>query len=293
MRMTLLLALAVFLSFSLATAQPAKIVFGPLDGDNAGAIVADTGETIEVQVWIRTEPGINIVGLHIPLASKDEMIQSDSRDDGDLLFPFPLWDDVSFLNPNPDVHLEEYTNQSILGIKDIVGDPDSLNGIETNGEWSEIATFTMTTATDGDGIPHDDAFALGSQGDNGSLVLVDYPSEEMDNSTIVLDFATLELPQTVGVEDDIVRPDVYSLKQNYPNPFNASTTISYTLPEGNFVSIEIYDIMGRKIRSLVSEYQNAGFHSAIWNASDVSSGVYLYRLTAGNYVETRRCNLLK
>jgi len=293
MKKTLLLALAVVLTFSLASAQTTKIVIGPLVGNSAGAIEADTNETIDVAVWMRTAPGINIVGLHLPLSTKNAYVQSNSRDDGDFFFPLPLWDDVSFLDSNTDQQHSGYTNQSILGIKDLVGDPDSVNGIKTDGQWSQIAYFTMTTAGVGDGIPHSDAFIIGHQQENGGMVWIDFPADEMDNSTIETSFATLELPLTTGIDDEIDMPNVFSLKQNYPNPFNASTTISYSLPEGSNVNIDIFDIMGRKIETLVTGHQSAGEHSIVWNASNVSSGVYLYRITAGDYSETKMCNLLK
>ncbi len=294
MKRMLLLGLAVVMTFSLATAQTTKIVIGPLDGEDAGAIVADTNETIDVDIWIRTAPGINIVGLHLPMASKDEYIQGDSREQGEAYYPLPVWDDASFLAPGEDAQNEGYTNHSYLGIKDLIGDPDSISAINTNGEFSPIMYFTMTTAGEGDGIPHNDAFIMGAQLDNGGMVWVDFVTGEMDNGDIEVSIATLELPDTyVGIDDEIDIPLAYSLSQNYPNPFNASTTINYSILNDGFVTVDVYDIIGRKIETLVSGHQNAGQHSVVWNANNVSSGVYFYRITSDNYSETRRCNLLK
>ncbi|MDD8018977.1 MAG: T9SS type A sorting domain-containing protein [Bacteroidota bacterium] len=83
------------------------------------------------------------------------------------------------------------------------------------------------------------------------------------------------------------------LTQNYPNPFNPSTTINYQLPVNGFVTLKIYDVLGREIATLVNEQISPGNHSAVWNASSFSSGVYFYRLTAGNYTNIKRMILVK
>ncbi len=88
-------------------------------------------------------------------------------------------------------------------------------------------------------------------------------------------------------------PSDYFLSPNYPNPFNASTTIRYALPEEAEVTIEIYDILGRKIEMLVSGKQPAGSHTIVWEAKNVPSGVYFYRIEAGEYSQTEKCVLLK
>jgi uncharacterized protein (TIGR02145 family) len=88
-------------------------------------------------------------------------------------------------------------------------------------------------------------------------------------------------------------PDEFRLIQNYPNPFNAQTIIRYTLPVASNVSIDIFDITGRKIETLLSEKQQVGAHSIIWNAKDRASGVYFYRIEAGEYSKAEKCILLK
>jgi hypothetical protein len=88
-------------------------------------------------------------------------------------------------------------------------------------------------------------------------------------------------------------PSSYRLYANYPNPFNASTVIKYDLPKASDVSIDIYDILGRKVENLLSEKQPAGSHSITWNVGDVPSGIYFYKIKAGNYSETKKCLFLK
>jgi hypothetical protein len=88
-------------------------------------------------------------------------------------------------------------------------------------------------------------------------------------------------------------PDKYVLHQNYPNPFNPSTTIVFDLPKSGFVSLIVYDILGRKVAVLLNKELTAGSYTGLWNAENNYSGVYFYRLRAGNYMETRKCSLIK
>ncbi|MFZ1082004.1 MAG: T9SS type A sorting domain-containing protein [Candidatus Kryptoniota bacterium] len=88
-------------------------------------------------------------------------------------------------------------------------------------------------------------------------------------------------------------PDSYELLQNYPNPFNPSTIISYQLPVNGTVTLKVYDVLGREVKTLVNERQNAGSHSATFNGSNLPSGVYLYRLQAGNFGKTKKLVILK
>jgi hypothetical protein len=88
-------------------------------------------------------------------------------------------------------------------------------------------------------------------------------------------------------------PVYYSLNQNYPNPFNPTTNIRYQIKSSNFVSLKIYDIVGKEVAILVSEKQNPGVYEIDWNASEYSSGVYFYRLEAGDYSQTKKMILLK
>ena len=107
-----------------------------------------------------------------------------------------------------------------------------------------------------------------------------------------------DVMEVVGVAMDGVLPAEYALSQNYPNPFNPTTTIEYALPEMSDVSFIIYNIRGQKIREIALSSQPAGFYNYTWNGTDaqgiqVSTGVYLYAVRAGNYVETRKMLYLK
>jgi len=88
-------------------------------------------------------------------------------------------------------------------------------------------------------------------------------------------------------------PEIYSLEQNYPNPFNPSTSIEFRIPENAFVSLKIYDVLGKEVVTLMNEEKNAGTYEVNFNASALSSGVYFYKLEAGNFVQTRKMVLMK
>jgi hypothetical protein len=88
-------------------------------------------------------------------------------------------------------------------------------------------------------------------------------------------------------------PNEFSLAQNYPNPFNPTTAIQYDLPMSSNVTLDIFDVLGRKIETLVDANQSAGSHTVIWNANDKPSGTYFYNLRAGDFTETKRMTLLK
>jgi hypothetical protein len=89
------------------------------------------------------------------------------------------------------------------------------------------------------------------------------------------------------------QPIRYQLSENYPNPFNPSTTIEFSLPKAGFVTLKIYTILGAEVATLVAEDRPAGAFSVRWDASGMPSGVYFYRLTAGDFVQTRRALLVK
>ena len=88
-------------------------------------------------------------------------------------------------------------------------------------------------------------------------------------------------------------PKVYTLSQNYPNPFNPSTKINFDLPKQGLVTLKIYDVLGREVRTLVNEVKTPGSYTVDFNASDFSSGVYFYRLQANEFTDIKRMMLIK
>lgn len=100
---------------------------------------------------------------------------------------------------------------------------------------------------------------------------------------------------TTGIEDNNNNlPEGFALEQNYPNPFNPSTTIEFSLPASEKVSLKIYNLLGQEIATLFNEKEmSAGSHRIQWNADNFANGTYIYRLTSGNYSVTQKMILLK
>ena len=147
--------------------------------------------------------------------------------------------------------------------------------------------------------------------DNGALIELKYAvnspnttttlhfsnATAVDETSITKNISTLKDGQITiitGVDKNNTEiPKTFSLSQNYPNPFNPSTSIRYELPVLSKVKIMIYDILGREITTLINETRPAGRYEIKWNASRFSSGVYFYRIQAGNFVQTKKLMLLK
>ncbi|MFH0735499.1 MAG: T9SS type A sorting domain-containing protein [bacterium] len=129
---------------------------------------------------------------------------------------------------------------------------------------------------------------------------VNYPTNMsilFNNNTESIDFyaATIEVQYSAITEvgEELNTLNSFILNQNYPNPFNPSTTFSFSLPEKEFVTLKIYDVLGKEITTLVNEELNAGSYKNDWNAANLSSGIYFYRLQAGKFSETKKLMLVK
>ncbi len=298
MRKLLLLGLVVVLGFSLASGQSNRLVYGPLVGDDADDIlVPSAGDPIEVEMWVRTDPANEapFVGVNHSLMTEDAAIATRNGATLDEDYAQPNWEqtfvDGPFIHDESDAFPipEGFTSESAVALwvvfNDPVGDP-----LDTGGEWDLYGVYSLVTNESADGeynplsagwYPHS------NQGTNwtyetppgGSIV------PEQDYATVWVNYLAVDNEDNLPVE--------FSLAQNYPNPFNASTTIKFSLPEASEVTIHIYDILGRSIETLNSGMQSAGTHSIVWNADNQPSGVYFYRIQAGNFSDQKSCLLLK
>jgi surface antigen len=103
----------------------------------------------------------------------------------------------------------------------------------------------------------------------------------------------IHLSKATSVASLTILPSELSLSQNYPNPFNPSTTIEFGLPKSAFVTLRVYDLLGRQVGELINEKLSPGTYTGKWDARDMASGVYFYRLQAGDFVETKKMLLLR
>ena len=98
---------------------------------------------------------------------------------------------------------------------------------------------------------------------------------------------------TTSVKVTAHQPVGFELDQNYPNPFNPSTTIEFSIPQQSFVTLKVYDLLGREVASLVNKELQSGSYKTQFNASNLASGVYLYRLNADGFIQTKKLMLMK
>lgn len=184
-----------------------------------------------------------------------------------------LWCDSAQEEGN-EIHLEG-TSSPIFTYNDIQGGWDGEGNIDADPLFVDAENYDFHLMS---GSPCIDA------GD---------PDSPLDPDGTIADIGAFYFDQSTSVADDHLVPVEFHLGQNYPNPFNASTIIQYTLPKTSDVTIDTYDLLGRKVETLVNKHQPAGYHQVIWNADDVSSGIYFYRITAGEFSQSRKMILLK
>jgi hypothetical protein len=124
----------------------------------------------------------------------------------------------------------------------------------------------------------------------------DFDSDPRPNCTgSIPDIGAQEspFPLTSIFDKEFDLPQMFLLKQNYPNPFNPSTTIEFQIPNSQFTTLKVYDILGREVSTLVSQKLNVGNHICTFNGSNLASGIYYYQLIAGDYSEVRKMMLLR
>ena len=158
-----------------------------------------------------------------------------------------------------------------------------------------FAKYTgLDTAAGVSGVYFDGLFPSGTL--PGKLVALGFPFETIYPQNTrdqlmekILTFFNI----TVDVRDESLAPENFILHQNYPNPFNPATVISYRLAQNGFVTLRVFDALGREVRQLVNEDQTAGEHTVRFDGKDLSSGIYFYLLRSGDFISTKKMILVK
>jgi subtilisin-like proprotein convertase family protein len=164
-----------------------------------------------------------------------------------------------------------------------------------NTTFDDSATTSITQGTPpftGSYKPQNSLGGFNNQPASSSWVLRVFDSHTGNTGTLVSWCILMELRNSVGIKEENI-PVKYELSQNYPNPFNPTTNIKYQIANNSFVSLKIYDILGKEITTLVNENQKAGEYLAVFNTSGLASGVYFYKLVAGDFTEIKKMILIK
>ncbi|MCP4581026.1 MAG: T9SS type A sorting domain-containing protein [candidate division Zixibacteria bacterium] len=184
--------------------------------------------------------------------------------------------------------IEFYDWGSLAGtVIDESGDPIENAVVRVMG----TSIDTTTDSTGGYVIDNIPAYIYNIRFSHSDYFTVIVPDVSINHdSTTVVDTI---MESSVGIDDPASTPDEYSIDQNYPNPFNAVTSFEYALPQDAYVTIIVCDILGHQVATLINRNQPAGYHQVSWNAGANSSGIYFYKIQAGDFSQTRKMTLLK
>jgi len=233
------------------------------DKENSGAVFTLSteptgGGTLEVASYIEAPPGTeNIVHSSIRGVGKYLEVQ----ELGDISFP---------------IYVEIYYTQNDLDEAGVSSEND-LDGIHY---WSGIESRW---------IKYDDT-GVETVGDG---IYEGYVWANLDHLTALRIGTKVDSALQLNTEYQLGLPTHFSLSQNYPNPFNPSTQINYDLPKSEHVKIEVFNTLGQKIRTLVNRQIPAGTHKVTLNATNLPSGIYIYRIQAGKFIDMKKMVLLR
>jgi hypothetical protein len=250
--------------------------------DNFGREAVAAGKVVPMMAGLNTDARLYLdAGADLPKIGEEVAIDVSLADFAELKgYGFSVDYDAGLLE-----FVKVVTNNSLLGEGELA-QPTVIS--QTDGQVA-IAAYGKTVSEGDLGVSL--VFRTKTEIENTYVEVME--SEVRDGSYAVNPVA---LPAPVQIQ---TRPEQYALGNNYPNPFNPATTIKYALPEAGFVKLEVYNVVGQVVRTLVAGQQNAGRYLVQWNASDdsgrsLSSGIYFYRLQAGSeFLEVKKMLLLK
>jgi hypothetical protein len=239
--------------------------------------------TAFVNVYFITDDSVADITVPTAWHSSDHQIYADSIIWGDLL---SQWDD-HWSSINTDTSIIH-----ILGFSDLGGADNPI--LFTSME--RLTAFTIRFKISPTAVPQIVTIDTTRDRRMGSVNFGTYGGSNSFTPTIST--GSLYYGTTSDIESSDLLPSEYLLEQNYPNPFNPITQISFGVTTAGNVNIAVYNLLGQKIKTLVSEFKDAGKYNVTWNATDdggqpVPSGVYFYRLTTDNRSETKRMMFLK
>jgi hypothetical protein len=277
-RVILILLLTALLSIPVLAQDP-----GLPDSLIIDIVYAELGTpSVMLPVYVVTDDPVAEIVMPLQWESSDDLINLA----GAYFFNTMLeWDETS-----DSVDLV-YNHMIVWGESDTGGDPNPVLNTDYQRELAMFIRVVMHEGADEQFVPvynYIDAV----WGD------VQFTLDDGETSFIPVVVPGGVYYQTVGIDDDVSLPSEISLDQNYPNPFNPGTEISFTIPSESKVSLEVYDILGRRITTLLSGNLDAGHYTARWEGTNecgnsVSTGMYFYTLSVGDTRLSKKMLLLK
>ncbi len=243
-----------------STAGESNIVMGDFDGDTDLDLI--TLETFSSVLLIKNQGNLNFTSESISVSGAMGLASMDYENDGDL----------DFITVNE--RLEENGLTVFLN--------DGTGSFTTR----ENCFFPFAT-----GLPRSVVASDFDQDGKTDIAIVSSVASGVDSLFVLYNLGG----GTVGIQEQEIEeiPTSFSLAQNYPNPFNPSTIIQFSLPHAGDVTLKIYNVLGEEVKTLVNEYREIGNHSVQFNANSLASGMYLYRLQVGSFVQTKKMILIK
>jgi len=243
-----------------STAGHSNIVMGDFDGDTDLDLI--TLETFSSVLLIKNQGNLDFTSESISVSGAMGLASMDYEIDGDL----------DFITVNDQLQ----TNGITVFLNDGTGGFTSR----------ENCFFPFAT-----GLPRSVVASDFDQDGKTDIAIVSSVAAGVDSLFVLYNLGG----GTVGIQDqEIVEiPTSHLLSQNFPNPFNPTTTIKFSIPVASVVTLKIYNILGEEVKTLVNEYKEIGNHTTQFDASSLSSGIYLYRMKAGSFVETKKMILIK
>jgi len=250
---------------------------GFFDGQAQGSVTT-WASNLDNLTAVESPIRINLIGTKLDegFNIKAEIMRTGDVSENDLVIHFVVVEDINYTGRNGVAHHENVMRDMVDGAQ---GSSFSINLNESKEIEKQIVLNQVWIK---------DSLKV--------VVFIQSSSNKTVYQSAIINYSELNDPTNVGT--DLNLPDQFQLEQNYPNPFNPSTTIRYQLPEENFVTLKIFNLLGKEISTLVNRKQQAGFYDFTFNAGSFPSGIYFYKLVAVNsigkeLVQTKKMTLIK
>lgn len=192
------------------------------------------------------------------------------------------WSEPVLIDTNYNVPIVNITSNNLI-VKTFEDEGNIYVQSSYDGvNWSDKVKINSSNGT---------ASAVSARLFNNQKILAAWIDNRTGGNEIFYGYVDIPLP--TSVDDKVLSLSTFALKQNFPNPYNDMTTIFYSLDKKLFVELNVYDMLGKKIKTLVNDWQDAGTYQVKFNSKDLTSGIYLYTLKSGTFLQSKKMILLK